>query len=103
MLDSLIFSHTGCPCRHPEGFPAEQEQVPSQDLFVEPWWASKLSTGSAEWWLSAIDGARLAALPGKQRVGLINALVDLLRHLVSCQLSHHPHITTDYPSLMCNT
>ena len=33
---------------------------------------------------------QLSALPGKQRVGLINALVDLLRHLVSCMLSHDP-------------
>ncbi len=57
---------------------------------MEPWWASKLSTGSSQWWLGAIDGVQLSALPGKQRVGLINALVDLLRHLVSCKTPHDP-------------
>ena len=57
---------------------------------MEPWWASKLGTGSSEWWLGALDGVKLSELPGKQRVGLFNALVDLLRHLVSYRLSHDP-------------
>ena len=74
--------------RHPESTSAEAAQDTSQDLFAEPWWASKLSMGSSDWWLTALDGARLSELPGKQRVGLVNALVDLLRHLVSCKLSH---------------
>ena len=73
--------------RRPEGTSAEVAPDTSQDLFDEPWWASKLSMGSSDWWLSALDGARLSELPGKQRVGLVNALVDLLRHLVSCKLS----------------
>ncbi len=59
---------------------------------MEPWWAGKLSTGSSEWWLSAIDGVQFSELPGKQRVGLINALVDLLRHLVGCKLSYDPQM-----------
>ena len=76
--------------RHLEGSSAEEMQDTGQDLFAEPWWASKLSTGSSEWWLNALDGVRLSELPGKQRVGLVNALVDLLRHLVSCKLSYDP-------------
>ena len=49
---------------------------------MEPWWASKLAAGEVAWWLTALDGERLSQLPGKQRVGLVNALGDLLRHLV---------------------
>lgn len=50
---------------------------------MEPWWASKLAAEEVAWWLSALDVERLLQLPGKQRVGLVNALGDLLRHLVS--------------------
>ena len=71
-------------CRHHEGSPAEVPGSPDGDLFAEPWWADKLGAGDSAWWLGALNGERLAHLPGKQRVGLVNALVDLLRHLVRC-------------------
>lgn len=76
--------------RHPEGSSAEAQLDAGRDLFVEPWWAGKLGTGSAEWWLGALDGGKLSELPGKQRVGLVNALVDLLRHLVGNKPSRFP-------------
>ena len=59
---------------------------------MEPWWASKLAAEEVAWWLSALDGERLSQLPGKQRVGLVNALGDLLRHLVRHLKDHwHSH------------
>ena len=78
----------GLVFRHRDGSSAEEQQGAHQNLFAEPLWASKLGTGSSEWWLSALDGGQLSELPSKQRVGLVNALADLLRHLVSCTHKH---------------
>ena len=52
-------------------------------LFEEPWWAARLGAGDAGWWLAALDARALRGLPARQRVGLLNAAADLLRHLVS--------------------
>ena len=71
-------------CRHHGGSPAKVPGGADRDLFAEPWWADKLGMGDSAWWLEALDGERLAQMPGKQRVGLVNALVDVLRHLVRC-------------------
>lgn len=71
--------------RQPEDYTAEEGHDAENDLFEDPWWAHKLAADSSAWWLSALDGERLSQLPGKQRVGLVNALMDLLRHLVCCR------------------
>lgn len=52
-------------------------------LFDEPWWAARLGAGDEGWWLAALDARALHGLPARQRIGLLNAAADLLRHLVS--------------------
>ena len=71
-------------CRHREGSTTKASGGTDGDLFVEPWWADKLGAGGSAWWLEALDGECLAQMPSKQRVGLVNALADVLRHLVRC-------------------
>jgi hypothetical protein len=38
-----------------------------------PWWAGSLTQHGGAWWLAAIDGAALAALPLRVRVGFMHA------------------------------
>ena len=50
-------------------------------LIEAPWWAKHLGAQGGEWWLSAVDAGALSALPLRRRVGLLNAVEDLLKHL----------------------
>jgi U3 small nucleolar RNA-associated protein 20 len=60
-------------------------QAAEDGLFEEPWWAACLGARDAAWWLGAVDSAALRTLPGRQRIGFLNAMSDLLQHLVSCR------------------
>ena len=50
-------------------------------LFPEPWWAAELGHRPSSWWLQHIDSRRLQELPAGQRVGLLNSVADLVKHL----------------------
>ena len=50
-------------------------------LFPEPWWAAELGRRPSSWWLQHIDTQRLQELPAGQRVGLLNSVADLVKHL----------------------
>ena len=50
-------------------------------LFPEPWWAAELGHRPSSWWLQHIDSQRLQELPAGQRLGLLNSVADLVKHL----------------------
>ena len=50
-------------------------------LIEAPWWAKHLGAQPGSWWLRAIQPGTLNALPLRRRVGLLNAMEDLLKHL----------------------
>ncbi|CAG9460436.1 unnamed protein product [Pedinophyceae sp. YPF-701] len=55
---------------------------PRDALLVEPtWWFDHLGREDAHWWLAAVSAPRAAKLPHRRRVGLINALDDIVAHL----------------------
>lgn len=54
-----------CPCRLIEG----------------PWWGRCLGRQPGAWWLAHIDAAALNAEPLRKRIGYLNTLEDLLKHL----------------------
>jgi U3 small nucleolar RNA-associated protein 20 len=46
-----------------------------------PWWARALGRRPGAFWLAAIDAGALNAQPLRRRIGYLNTLEDLLRHL----------------------
>lgn len=50
-------------------------------LVEAPWWGAALGAAPGAWWLAHIDVARLNAEPVRKRVGFLNTLEDLLKHL----------------------
>ena len=50
-------------------------------LFPTPWWADHLGQHDGSWWLRKIDPGVLHSMPSRQRMGILNAAHDLLKHL----------------------
>jgi len=50
-------------------------------LIEGPWWGACLGHQSGAWWLQHIDAATLNAEPLRRRIGYLNTLEDLLKHL----------------------
>lgn len=50
-------------------------------LIEGPWWGACLGRQPGSWWLAHIDAAALGAEPLRRRVGFLNTLEDLLKHL----------------------
>lgn len=46
-----------------------------------PWWGGALGRQPGAWWLQHIDADRLNEEPLRRRVGYLNTLDDLLKHL----------------------
>lgn len=69
---------------HPEGF-EEESITPAETAVLGPgqgqWWGNILGTKSGVFWLEAIDGKALNSQPLRRRVGYLNTLEDLLKHL----------------------
>ena len=63
--DTQSYACCSCCCRLIEG----------------PWWGGYLGQQSGDWWLRHIDGAALSAEPLRRRIGYLNTLEDLLKHL----------------------
>lgn len=51
------------------------------EVFQMPWWARHLGRQSGFYWLTNIDMQALNAQPLRRRVGYLNALEDLMKHL----------------------
>lgn len=50
-------------------------------LFPVPWWAYHLGQHDGSWWLATLQPAALQSMPSRQRLGILNAAHDLLKHL----------------------
>jgi U3 small nucleolar RNA-associated protein 20 len=50
-------------------------------LLEGPWWGRCLGRQPGAWWLAHVDAAALNGQPLRRRVGYLNALEDLLKHL----------------------
>lgn len=50
-------------------------------LIEGPWWGRCLGRQPGAWWLEHIDAAALNAEPLRKRIGYLNTLEDLLKHL----------------------
>ena len=50
-------------------------------LFPVPWWAQHLGQHSGSWWLATLQPSVLQSMPSRQRLGILNAAHDLLKHL----------------------
>lgn len=75
--------------------------VLTDDRLVEdPWWAAALNTRDLLWWLSAVDGVSLAAHPLRQRLGLLHALEDLVKHLGHRLKEYLPPILASVQALL---
>ncbi|KAL4434124.1 hypothetical protein ABPG75_000565 [Micractinium tetrahymenae] len=58
------------------------EDDPDRHRLIEgPWWGACLGRQPGAWWLAHIDAAALNAEPLRRRVGYLNTLEDLLKHL----------------------
>ncbi|KAL0044331.1 hypothetical protein WJX82_000142 [Trebouxia sp. C0006] len=63
-----------------EDHPADA--LPSSDrLFPVPWWGYHLGQHDGAWWLTTLDPAVLHSMPSRQRLGVLNAAHDLVKHL----------------------
>ncbi|KAG2487780.1 hypothetical protein HYH03_013624 [Edaphochlamys debaryana] len=60
---------------------ASAASLDSFRLLPPPWWSAPLLGRGLAWWLAAVDGRALAALPPRRKVGFLNAFEDLLSHL----------------------
>lgn len=50
-------------------------------LFPVPWWGYHLGQHDGSWWLTTLDPAVLHSMPSRQRLGVLNAAHDLVKHL----------------------
>lgn len=50
-------------------------------LFPVPWWSQQLGQHDGTWWLVTIQASALQSMPSRQRLGVLNAAHDLLKHL----------------------
>ena len=50
-------------------------------LFPVPWWGYHLGQHDGSWWLTTLDAAVLHSMPSRQRLGVLNAAHDLVKHL----------------------
>ena len=50
-------------------------------LFPVPWWGYHLGQHDGAWWLTTLDPAVLHSMPSRQRLGVLNAAHDLVKHL----------------------
>ena len=55
--------------------------VMSCSLFPVPWWSEHLGQHDGSWWLDTLQPAALQSMPSRQRLGVLNAAHDLLKHL----------------------
>ncbi len=55
--------------------------LPDRRLIEGPWWGRCLGRQPGAWWLAHIDAAALNAEPLRKRIGYLNTLEDLLKHL----------------------
>lgn len=62
-------------------------------LFEEPWWAAYLGKRDAGWWLRVIDPKKLQGLPGRVRIGFLNAAADLQQHLGHALKPYLPEVS----------
>ncbi|KAL0035339.1 hypothetical protein WJX77_001780 [Trebouxia sp. C0004] len=53
----------------------------SDRLFPVPWWGPHLGQHDGSWWLTTLDPAVLHSMPSRQRLGVLNAAHDLVKHL----------------------
>ncbi|KAL0018407.1 hypothetical protein WJX79_009395 [Trebouxia sp. C0005] len=53
----------------------------SESLFPVPWWGYHLGQHDGSWWLTTLDAAVLHSMPSRQRLGVLNAAHDLVKHL----------------------
>ena len=64
--------------------------MPCRRLVEAPWWAKHLGTQGGAWWLVAVNASALTALPLRRRLGFLNAVDDLLKHLGHRLTPHLP-------------
>lgn len=50
-------------------------------LFPVPWWGHHLGQHDGAWWLRTLQPAVLHSMPSRQRLGVLNAAHDLVKHL----------------------
>lgn len=50
-------------------------------LIEGPWWGRCLGRQPGAWWLAHVDAAALNGEPLRRRIGYLNTLEDLLKHL----------------------
>ncbi|PRW58885.1 small subunit processome component 20-like protein [Chlorella sorokiniana] len=58
-----------------------QDDPDAYRLIEGPWWGRCLGRQPGAWWLEHIDAAALNAEPLRKRIGYLNTLEDLLKHL----------------------
>ena len=68
----------------PDGFIEEQPTAAEAALFGPgqgQWWGRELGKNSGEFWLQSINAEALNSQPLRRRVGYLNTLEDILKHL----------------------
>lgn len=61
-----------------------QDDPDAHRLIEGPWWGRCLGRQPGSWWLAHINATELNAEPLRRRIGYLNTLEDLLKHLGHC-------------------